>query len=104
QMEWCENTDKARATNENRGLIVGEPGTGKSSYLVAQLIDWMQSGKSFVATDIKPEIWGILKENGVFDRFGYTDWVINPTDTASHHYNIFSEAMSSAELNEILAV
>ncbi|WP_335950153.1 type IV secretory system conjugative DNA transfer family protein [Acinetobacter bereziniae] len=104
QTAWRENTDKARATNENRGLIVGEPGTGKSSYLVAQLIDWMQSGKSFVATDIKPEIWGILKENGVFDRFGYTDWVINPTDTASHHYNIFSEAMSSAELNEILAV
>lgn len=104
QKAWREDTYKARATNENRGLIVGEPGTGKSSYLVAQLIDWMQSGKSFVATDIKPEIWGILKENGVFDRFGYTDWVINPTDTASHHYNIFSEAMSSAELNEILAV
>ncbi|MDN5642971.1 MAG: type IV secretion system DNA-binding domain-containing protein, partial [Acinetobacter sp.] len=80
------------------------PGSGKTTYLVAQLIDWMQSGKSFVATDIKPEIWGILKENGVFERFGYTDWVINPTDVASHHYNIFSEAMSSAELNEILAV
>ncbi|MDU5773848.1 MAG: type IV secretion system DNA-binding domain-containing protein [Acinetobacter sp.] len=101
---WCIADDKARVTNEDRGLVVGAPGSGKTTYLVAQLIDWMESGKSFVATDIKPEIWGILKENGVFERFGYTDWVINPTDTASHHYNIFSEAMSSAELNEILAV
>lgn len=101
---WCIADDKARVSNEDRGLVVGAPGSGKTTYLVAQLIDWMESGKSFVATDIKPEIWGILKENGVFDRFGYTDWVINPTDTASHHYNIFSEAMSSAELNEILAV
>lgn len=101
---WLENTDKVRVTNEDRGLIVGAPGSGKTTFLVAQLIDWMQSGKTFVATDIKPEIWSILKENGVFQKYGYTDWVINPTDTASHHYNIFSEAMSSAELNEILSV
>lgn len=101
---WRENANKARITNEDRGLVVGSPGSGKTTYLVAQLVDWMQSGKSFVATDIKPEIWAILKENRIFEQFGYTDWVLNPTDPKSHHYNIFSESMSSTELNEILSI
>lgn len=101
---WSYNVDKVRVTNEDRGLVVGMSGSGKTTYLIAQLIDWMKSGKSFVATDIKPEIWAILKENGVFERYGYTDWVINPTDTASHHYNILAEATSSADINEILTV
>ncbi|WP_228143502.1 hypothetical protein [Acinetobacter baumannii] len=45
----------------------------------------MKSGRSFVATDVKPEIWAILKANNVFKIFGYTDWVFNPTDVDSDH-------------------
>jgi superfamily II DNA or RNA helicase len=41
---WCIADDKARVSNEDRGLVVGAPGSGKTTYLVAQLIDWMQSG------------------------------------------------------------
>ena len=85
-------------------MIIGAPGFGKTTYLILQLIDWMRSGKSFVATDVKPEIWGALKYNGMFERFGYKDWVLNPTDIKSDHYNIFSEVKDSAEMNEILAV
>ena len=48
-----------RVTNEDRGIIAGVSGAGKTAYLVLQLIDWMESGQSFVATDIKPEIWAI---------------------------------------------
>lgn len=96
--------DSLRVTNEDRGIIIGAPGSGKTTFLVSQIVDWMQTGKSFVATDIKPEIYAILKVNGIFERFGYKEWVFNPTDVNSDHYNPFSEAKSSAELNEILCI
>lgn len=102
--ERDENIMSLCATNEDRGIVIGAPGSGKSTYLIAQIIDWMHSGKSFVATDIKPEIWAALKVNGVFEKFGYKDWVFNPTDVHSHHYNIFSEIKDSSELNEVLAI
>jgi len=93
-----------RVTNEDRGIVLGGPGSGKTSYLLTQIIDWMRSGQSFVATDIKPEIWGILKYNNVFERFGYKDWVFNPTDINADHYNLFSEVQNSAEFNEVLNI
>ena len=93
-----------RVTNEDRGIILGAPGSGKTTYLVTQIIDWMQSGQSFVATDIKPEIWAILKYNGIFEQFGYKDWVFNPTDVNSDHYNLFSEVQDSSEFNEVLNI
>lgn len=101
---WSEMRTKARVSNEDRGMVIGAPGSGKTAFLVAQVIDWMQSGKSVVLTDVKPEIYGRLLEAGVFERYGYTPTVFNPTDTHSHAYNLFSEAISSAELNEILSV
>jgi len=93
-----------RVTNEDRGIILGAPGSGKTTYLVTQIIDWMQSGQSFVATDIKPEIWAILKYNGIFEAYGYKDWVFNPTDVNSDHYNLFSEVQDSSEFNEVLNI
>ena len=93
-----------RCADEDRGMIVGVPGAGKTTFLIAQLVDWMASGRSFVATDIKPEIWSILKENGLFERFGYTDHVINPTCAAAKRLNLFSEIEDDADLNEVLAV
>lgn len=93
-----------RVTNEDRGIILGAPGSGKTTYLVTQILDWMESGQSFVATDIKPEIWAILKYNGMFERYGYKDWVFNPTDVNSDHYNIFSEVKDSSEFNEVLNI
>ena len=96
--------ESLRVTNEDRGIILGAPGSGKTTYLVTQIIDWMQSGQSFVATDIKPEIWAILKYNGIFEQFGYKDWVFNPTDVNSDHYNLFSEVQDSSEFNEVLNI
>lgn len=93
-----------RVTNEDRGIILGAPGSGKTTYLVTQILDWMESGQSFVATDIKPEIWAILKYNGMFEKYGYKDWVFNPTDINSDHYNIFSEVKDSSEFNEVLNI
>ena len=93
-----------RVTNEDRGIILGAPGSGKTTYLVTQIIDWMQSGQSFVATDIKPETWAILKYNGIFEAYGSKDWVFNPTDVNSDHYNLFSEVQDSSEFNEVLNI
>jgi type IV secretory pathway TraG/TraD family ATPase VirD4 len=93
-----------RVTNEDRGIVAGVSGAGKTAYLVLQLIDWMESGQSFVATDIKPEIWAILKYNNIFEQFGYKDWVFNPTDINADHYNLFSEVHDSAEFNEVLNI
>lgn len=101
---WSENRFKARVSNEDRGMVVGAPGSGKTAFLIAQVVDWMQSGRSVVLTDVKPEIYGRLLEAGVFERYGYTPTVFNPTDIHSHAYNLFSESSSSAELNEILSV
>jgi type IV secretory pathway TraG/TraD family ATPase VirD4 len=84
--------------------VVGVPGAGKTTFLVAQLVDWMQSGRSFVATDIKPEIWSILKENGLFEKFGYDEYIINPTCAHAHRFNLFAEIEDDADLNEVLAV
>lgn len=101
---WSENRLKARVSIEDRGMVVGAPGSGKTAFLIAQVVDWMQSGRSVVLTDVKPEIYGRLLEAGVFERYGYTPTVFNPTDIHSHAYNPFSESTNSAELNEILSV
>lgn len=103
-LDWSFHRESLRVTNEDRGIVLGAPGSGKTTFLIAQIVEWMKSGLSFVATDVKPEIWAILKANNVFKIFGYTDWVFNPTDVDSDHYNIFSEVKDSAELNEILSI
>ncbi|HHP8906083.1 TPA: type IV secretory system conjugative DNA transfer family protein [Acinetobacter baumannii] len=103
-LDWSFHRESLRVTNEDRGIVLGAPGSGKTTFLISQIVEWMKSGRSFVATDVKPEIWAILKANNVFKLFGYKDWVFNPTDVDSDHYNIFSEVKDSAELNEILNI
>lgn len=105
---WRDNLPVYSVSSEERGLVLGISGSGKTTYLVAQLVDWMQSGKSFVVTDIKPEIWSILHVNGVFERYGYDEIIINPTDALAHKYNAFDDidddnfATETIELIEIL--
>ena len=89
---------------EDRGLVVGVSGSGKTNFILAQILDWMKSGKSFVCSDVKPEIWGILASNGVLDHFGYASFVINPTDPKSHKYNLFDDLKSDNDLDELLQV
>ena len=103
-LNWSFHRESLRVTNEDRGIVLGAPGSGKTTFLISQIVEWMKSGRSFVATDVKPEIWAIFKANNVFKIFGYKDWVFNPTDVESDHYNIFSEVKDSAELNEILNI
>ncbi|MGP9516481.1 type IV secretory system conjugative DNA transfer family protein [Psychrobacter sp. AOP5-CZ1-12] len=91
---------------EERGLVLGVSRSGKTNYLLAQLISWMRSGKSFVASDVKPELWGILKWNGVFEYYGYDDVVFNPTDPLSQKYNMFDDlgADADTEIIELIEI
>lgn len=101
---WFDELKKYSVSTEERGLVLGVSGTGKTSYLVAQLVNWMQSGKSLVATDIKPEIWAVLYENGVFERYGYEWIVINPTDPSALKYNLFDDIDKLDEIDELLYI
>ncbi len=92
-----------RVSNEERGLIVGVTGTGKTNFILAQIFDWMQSGKSLVVIDVKPEIWAILETNDIFNMFDYEPIIVNPTDLYSHKYN-FLDDIDFNDLDEMLAV
>lgn len=91
-------------STQERGLVVGVSGSGKTNFILAQILDWMKSGKSFVCSDVKPEIWGVLESNGILDEFGYQSIVINPTDSKSHKYNLFDDLKSDNDLDELLQV
>ena len=93
-----------RLKNSDRGIVTGLPGSGKSSLIIMQCLDWMKSGQSIVLTDIKPELYGILKAMNADENFGYKIWVINPLDPYADSYNIFSEAESVADLTEIINI
>lgn len=93
-----------RLKNSDRGIVLGVPGSGKTSLIIMQVLDWMKSGQSIVLTDIKPELYGILKALNADENFGYKIWVINPLDPHADRYNIFSEAESVADLEEIINI
>ncbi|OEH66812.1 MAG: hypothetical protein BAX61_13105 [Psychrobacter sp. B29-1] len=93
-----------RVSGEERGLVVGVSGTGKTNFILAQIFDWMTSGKSLVVVDVKPEIWAVLNTNNMFEVMGYTPIVINPTDPYSDKYNFLDDIDLKNDLDEILAV
>lgn len=92
-----------RVRSEERGLIVGVSGTGKTNFILAQIFDWMQSGKNLVVVDVKPEIWAILETNDIFNVSGYEPIIINPTDPYSQKYN-FLDDIDFNDLDEMLSV
>lgn len=101
---WRKNIPVYTVSSQERGLVVGVSGSGKTNFIFAQIADWMKSGKSFVVSDVKPEIWGVLLANGVFDKFGYEYIVINPTDGAGHKYNMLDDVANDDDLDELLQI
>lgn len=90
-------------SSEKRGLVVGVSGTGKTNFIYSQIVDWSKSGKSYIVTDIKPEIWGTLHANGIITGFEYNDIVINPTDPKSLKYNLLDD-VDDSELGELVKI
>lgn len=105
---FAEQIKSYHVSNECRGLVVGASGTGKTSFIIPQIVDWLQSGRSVIVTDIKPEIYNILKALGVFERYGYNPIVINPTNDIEREdyytYNMLADISKEEHLDEFLTV
>lgn len=93
-----------RVSSEERGLVVGVSGTGKTNYILAQIFDWMAGGNTLVVVDVKPEIFAILHTNGMFEYMNYEPIIINPTDQYTDKYNLLDDVNFEDGLDEIIAV
>lgn len=61
----------------DRACVIGPPGTGKTVFLINQLLRWATTGNPFVCLDIKPEISEIMKDR--LQELGYKVFIFNPT-------------------------
>ena len=86
---------------EDRAVVIGPPGTGKTAFLVSQLLLWAASRRSFVCLDIKPEIMGITHE--ALRKQGYRIVSFNPTAQTGERYNPFDDIDGPEAIGEFAA-
>ena len=86
---------------EDRAVVIGPPGTGKTAFLVNQLLDWAKSGRPFIVNDIKPEIYGIVRTK--LEKMGYRIFTYNPTSGTGQRYNFLDDIQSPESIGELAA-
>lgn len=86
---------------EDRAVIIGPPGTGKTAFLVTQLMNWAKTKRPFICLDIKPEIWAITRES--LEREGYRVLVFNPTADHTMRYNVLADLHTPEAIGELVA-
>ncbi|MET3139959.1 type IV secretory pathway TraG/TraD family ATPase VirD4 [Undibacterium sp. GrIS 1.2] len=88
---------------EDRALVIGPPGTGKTTFLFNQLLRSTKIGLSFVAVDLKPELHKIMAPS--LEKAGYRVLRINPAkaDSGADHWNPLSDITDETELTELCA-
>jgi len=90
------------ASMEDRILVFGPPGTGKTAFMVHSLLQWMQSRRAFVVIDIKNGAEQLATVLGPeLERAGYTAQVLNPTHPEKGRYNPLDEAESPEAIAEL---
>lgn len=91
------------ASVEDRGLVIGPPGTGKTAFLLNQILRASKNGLSFAAVDIKPELATILTPS--LQSAGYRVLRINPAkpDADADHWNPLQETDDETEIAELVA-
>ena len=83
---------------EDRGVVIGPPGTGKTAFMVTQLLDRVERKGSFVCLDIKPELHQIMREKIIAQ--GYRVLVFNPTNK-SDRYNLLDDLVGPTAIGEL---
>jgi len=86
-------------STEDRAMVIGPPGTGKTGMLVTQALLWAKTKRAFVCLDIKPELYGIL--NPILKKMGYNVFVYNPTAQAGHRYNPLEDLEGTESIAEL---
>lgn|GEM_PF-1756338 len=100
---WCGRFGDSNlyASIQDRGLVIGPPGTGKTAFLVTQLLEWAESGRPFICLDAKPEIYGITRH--ILESKGYRLLTYNPTAKTGQRYNPLSDIDSPEGIGELSA-
>jgi len=94
------NSRSLYVSSEDRGIVIGPPGTGKTAFMVSQLLDWAERRNSFVCLDIKPELHDIMKAR--LDALGFRSIVFNPS-RPKDRYNLFDDLSGITALGELAA-
>jgi type IV secretion system protein VirD4 len=98
---WCGQHDGKNifVSTQDRGIVIGPPGTGKTSFLITQLLKWIESKRSFVCLDAKPEIHSVLAKR--LKELDYNVYVYNPSLESSLRYNPFDDLDSAESIGEL---
>ena len=88
-------------STEDRAVVIGPPGTGKTAFLINQLMRWSDTGRPFICVDIKPEIYGIMQKE--LKNKGYKVITYNPTSQTGQRYNILDDVDSLEAVGELAA-
>lgn len=89
------------ASVEDRGLVVGPPGTGKTAFLFNQILRFTDQKLNFVCVDIKPELHTILASTLL--QKGYRVLRLNPAadDPTADHWNPLDDVTDETEIMEL---
>jgi type IV secretion system protein VirD4 len=91
------------ASIEDRGLVIGPPGTGKTAFLLNQVLRATRIKLSFVVIDLKPELHSILAPS--LKAAGYRVLRINPArvDPDADHWNPLDDIEDETDITELCA-
>ena len=89
------------ASIEDRAVVLGPPGAGKTAFLVTQLLKWADTKRPFICLDTKPEIFGITRD--ALAKRGYRTIVYNPTAGRGQRYNPINDLTGPEAIGELAA-
>lgn len=86
---------------EDRGLVIGPPGTGKTAFLINQILQASHDGLPFAVVDLKPELHRILAPS--LRAAGYQVLRINPArdEMDANHWNPLADVNDETDITEL---